>query len=60
MAIVGLILAFAGFLLSVASLGIASSVGARMIIIVGGIGVSLAGILYFVNGAYLKNAIWRK
>jgi hypothetical protein len=36
------------------------SVTGRMILVLVGIAVSLAGIFGLLNTAYLKNAIWRK
>jgi hypothetical protein len=50
----------AGFAIAVASLGMASSVNARLIIVLLGIAVSLFGIIGVINPAYLKTAIWRK
>ncbi len=60
MAFVGLILAMLGFLLSVASLGLTSSVTGRMTMVLIGILIRLVGIIGFINRAYMKNAIWRK
>ena len=56
----GVIVTLLGFLISVASLGLASSVTARMIIVVGGIIVSLFGIIGLLNRHFLATAIWRK
>ena len=60
MVLVGILITLAGFLLSLLSLGLASSVGARMAMVLVGIVVSLVGILGVINGAYLKNAIWKR
>jgi len=60
MIIIGLLLTFAGFLISLFSLSVASSVGGRMTLVLLGLIVSLVGIIGFLNQAYLKNAIWRK
>ena len=60
MILVGILITLAGFLLSLLSLGLASSVGARMAMVLVGIVVSLVGILGVINGAYLKNAIWKR
>jgi hypothetical protein len=49
-----------GFVLSVLSLGMTSSVGGRMTMVLVGMAISLTGILGVINRAYLKNAIWRK
>ncbi len=56
----GLLVTLAGFLIAFLSLGLASSVGARMAIVLAGIAVSLTGMLGILNHAYLKKAIWRK
>ncbi|HVZ22001.1 MAG TPA: hypothetical protein VG871_13095 [Vicinamibacterales bacterium] len=60
MAIVGLIVTFAGFLLAAGSVGISSSNGARLGIVLVGIVVSLVGIIGVINPAYQKNAVWKK
>lgn len=60
MTIVGLLITLAGFLLSLLSLTLASSTGARMGLVLAGIAVSLAGIIGVINPAYLKNAIWKR
>jgi len=60
MAIAGLIVTLLGFVIAVLSLGITSSTGARMGIVLAGIVVSLFGIIGLLNPAYLKNVIWRK
>ncbi len=59
MAFVGLLVILGGFLLSVLSLGFTSGVGARLIIVLAGIGLSLFGIVGMLNPAYLKHAIWK-
>jgi hypothetical protein len=59
MVFLGLLVTFAGFLLSVLSLGLASGVGARLGIVLVGIAVSLFGIIGMINPAYLKNAVWK-
>lgn len=60
MVLVGLVITLAGFLLAVMSLGMVSSVGVRLAMVVAGIAVSLFGMMGMLNPAYLKNAIWRK
>jgi hypothetical protein len=60
MVYLGLLIAILGLVLSVLSLGLASSVGARMTLVLVGIAVSLVGIIGVLNQAYLKNAIWKK
>ena len=60
MVFVGLVITFAGFLLAMLSVGIASGTGGRLILVLIGIAVSLTGIMGVLNKAYLKNAIWKK
>ena len=60
MAIVGLFVVVLGFAISVASLGVASAVSGRLIMVLIGIAVSLVGIIGVLNPAYLKHAIWKK
>jgi hypothetical protein len=56
----GMLITLLGFAISVLSLGMASSVGARMVIVLIGLAISLFGIMGVINRAYLNNAIWRK
>lgn len=60
MAIVGLLITLLGFAIAVASLGMASSVGGRMVLVLIGLVVSLVGIIGVINPAYQKNAVWKK
>jgi hypothetical protein len=60
MGIAGLIVTFLGFIIAVASLGMSSSVGGRMVMVLIGLAVSLAGIIGLINPAFQKNAAWRK
>jgi hypothetical protein len=60
MILVGLLVTLSGFVLSVLSLAITSSVGGRLVIVLVGFGLSLFGILGILNRAYMKNAIWKK
>ena len=60
MMIAGVALAFIGFLISVMSLGMTSSVNGRMIMVLIGIVVSLGGIIGVLNRACLSKAIWRR
>lgn len=60
MALAGVVITFLGFLISVMSLGMASSVGGRMVLVLIGLAVSLIGIIGVINRAFLKNAVWRK
>jgi hypothetical protein len=60
MALAGLIVTILGFLVAVASLGITSSVGGRMGLVLAGIAISLVGIIGVLNRSFLSKAIWRK
>ena len=60
MAMVGLAVVLLGFIISVAGLGMGSSVSIRMITTLVGIAVSLGGIFGMINPAFQKNAIWKK
>jgi hypothetical protein len=60
MIIAGIVITFLGFLISVASVGVMSNVQGRLIMVLVGIAVSLAGIIGVLNRAYLSKAIWRK
>jgi hypothetical protein len=60
MALVGLLLCLFGFGLSVGGLALTVSVAGRMSIALIGIGISLVGMIGFVNRAYLKKAVWRR
>ena len=59
MRLVGLLLAVVGWLIPVVGLTLTQSVGARFVLAVVGIGISLIGILGLLNKAHLKNAIWK-
>ncbi len=56
----GLLVALLGFVFSVLSLGVTSSAGARLGIVMFGLAVSLFGIIGIISPAYAKKAIWRK
>ena len=60
MVLVGILITLLGFVISVLSLGMTSSVGGRMVMVLIGLAVSFTGIIGVINRAYLKNAIWRK
>jgi len=60
MAIAGLLVTLLGFIIAVASLGMSSSVGGRMVIVLVGLVVSLVGIIGLINPAFQKKAVWRK
>jgi hypothetical protein len=56
----GLLVTLLGFIISLLSLGMTSSVSGRLVMVLIGLAVSLTGILGILNRAFLKNAIWRK
>lgn len=56
----GLLITLLGFVVSFLSLGLASSNGARLAIVLVGIAMSLVGLIGVLNKHYMKNAIWRK
>ncbi|HKI11810.1 MAG TPA: hypothetical protein VKA02_06830 [Candidatus Acidoferrum sp.] len=60
MILLGILLTLLGFVISVLSLGVTSSVGGRLAMVLVGLAVSLFGIMGVLNKAYLKNAIWKK
>jgi len=60
MGIVGILVTFLGFVIAVLSLGMAQSVGARLVMVLIGIVVSLFGIIGIINPAFQKKAPWRK
>jgi hypothetical protein len=60
MIVAGIVITFLGFLIAIASLGVTSSVGGRMVMVLIGIAVSMSGIIGVLNRAYLSKAIWRK
>jgi len=60
MVLLGLLITLLGFVISFLSLGMTTSVNARMVMVLIGIAVSFTGIIGVINRAYLKNANWRK
>ncbi|MEP6539133.1 MAG: hypothetical protein ABJF23_27605 [Bryobacteraceae bacterium] len=60
MVLVGILVTFLGFVISLLSLGMASGVSSRMVMVLVGILVSLVGIVGVINKAYVNNAIWKK
>lgn len=60
MAVVGLVVSVVGFGIAFSSLGVASSTGGRLGMVLVGIVVSLIGSLGLVNQAFQKHAIWKK
>ncbi len=59
-AAIGIVITVLGFVLSLASLTLTTSVGGRMGLVLAGIAISLFGIIGVLNPAYVKNAIWKR
>ena len=57
---IGLLMAVVGWLIPVAGLTWTTSPAIRLVLSLVGIGMCLVGILGFLNGAYLKQAIWKR
>ena len=60
MKIVGVLLALAGWLIPVIALTYTQTLGARFVLAILGIAISLVGILFVLNQAHLKNVIWKR
>ena len=60
MAVAGLLVTLAGFLLAALSVGMAAATSVRLIIVLIGIAVSLGGIIGLINPAYQQKAVWRR
>jgi len=60
MVLLGILVTFLGFVISLLSLGVMSSVNGRLVMVLVGLAVSFTGIIGVLNRAYLKNANWRK
>ncbi len=60
MRLLGLIFVIGGWLVAIAGLFVTTSNSARFLFAVGGILVSLFGILRVLNQYYLSRAIWKK
>ncbi len=60
MILIGILVTLLGFVISVLSLTLTSSVGGRLVLVVLGLAVSLFGIIGVLNKYYLKYAIWKK
>ena len=60
MVLLGLLVTFLGFVISLMSLNMMSSVNGRLVMVLIGIAVSFGGILGLINPAFMKNANWRK
>jgi hypothetical protein len=60
MALVGLVVTLAGFLVAASSVGLASGTGVRLAMVLAGIVISLGGIMGIINPAYQKTAVWKR
>jgi hypothetical protein len=60
MKVLGLMLALAGWIVPVAGLTFTDSMTARLILCALGMTSCVVGILGFLNGAHLKQALWKK
>jgi cytochrome c biogenesis protein CcdA len=57
--LLGLLITLSGCVVSLLSLGMVSGNGARLVMVIAGIAISLFGIFGVLNQHYLKNAIWK-
>jgi predicted phage tail protein len=60
MALIGLIITFAGFLVASASVGVMAGTGGRLVMVLVGILMSLGGIIGVITPAYRKSAVWKQ
>lgn len=60
MTLAGLVVTLTGFLVAASSVGLTTSNGTRLVIVLVGIALSLGGILGMINPAYQKNALWKR
>ena len=60
MVFAGMAVTLAGFLIAMLSVGVATSTGARLLMTLIGVTISMIGIIGVINRAYLKNAIWKR
>jgi hypothetical protein len=60
MILIGIIVTFLGFVISLLSLTLTSSVSGRLVVVLFGLAVSLFGILGLLNRAYIHKAIWKQ
>ncbi|MDE3197699.1 MAG: hypothetical protein KGN84_15225 [Acidobacteriota bacterium] len=56
----GILVTLLGFFAAAASVGLSSSTGMRLVIVLAGIAISLFGIIGLINPAFQKDANWRK
>ena len=60
MKLIGVLLAFFGWLLPVVGLGMTSSTGARIVLCLVGIAITLTAILKLLIDAHEKEAVWKQ
>jgi len=60
MRLIGVLLAVFGWLLPVVGLTMTSSMGARLFLCLLGIGITLTAILWLLNKAHEKEAVWKR
>jgi hypothetical protein len=58
--LVGIVVTVFGFVIGLLSLGMTSTVSARLVMVLVGLAVSLLGIIGLINRSYLKNPIWKR
>lgn len=59
MRLMGVLLAFAGWLIPIMTLPLTQSLTVRFILAVLGISISLVAVLVVLNKAHLKHAVWK-
>ncbi len=59
MEIIGLLVTVLGFLIAAGSVGISTNLTVRLVMVLIGIAVSLAGIMGIIVPAFRKKAVWR-
>ena len=60
MTLLGILITFLGFLISLLSLSAATTVNGRLVMVLAGLAVSFTGIIGVINRAALKKANWRR
>jgi hypothetical protein len=60
MKVVGLLLAFGGWLLPVFGLALTGSTAFRLVLCLVGVTLCVVGILGFLNPAYVRSAVWKR
>lgn len=60
MKLIGLLVTIFGWLVAVSGVIITGSLAGRFIFAIVGIGLCLVGILGVINGAHVKEAIWKR